>query len=303
LMSQRLFSFGDDDVMFDATTLLGGLLEGRPTASMPGRLGAAVQQGAQGGLLQQLMSQFGGAAPGGGLGALLGSVMSGPAANQGGASGVGGIFDEIAAMGRRAATSPREELAANNPAAVGGLGALAGAILGGGRGAIGGGLMAVLGSLAYTAYQNASAAPSSATGAVSNSSAIGSLAEVPGYSDPAEIQRKARLTIRAMIQACKADGHIDAVEAQRLVNHIDDTGDAQEARAFIQAEMQRPVDIADLARSAKSREEAAEIYAASIMAIDIDTPVEREYLAALAKALTLPPSVIEQIHTSLNVKA
>jgi uncharacterized membrane protein YebE (DUF533 family) len=289
--------------MFDATALLGGLLEGRPTASMPGRLGAATQQGAQGGLMQQVMSQLGGAAPGGGLGALLGSVMGGPAANQSGRTGAGGILDEIAAMGRRAATSPREELAANNPAAVGGLGALAGAVLGGGRGAIGGGLMAVLGSLAYTAFQNASTAPAATTGAASSASGFQSLAQVPGYSDPAEIQRKARLTVRAMVQACKADGHIDAAEAQRLANHIDSTGDAQEARAFIQAEMQRPVDIADLARSVKSREEAAEVYAASIMAIDIDTPVEREYLAALAKALTLPPSVIEQIHTSLNVKA
>jgi uncharacterized membrane protein YebE (DUF533 family) len=229
--------------------------------------------------------------------------MGGPAANQSGRTGAGGILDEIAAMGRRAATSPREELAANNPAAVGGLGALAGAVLGGGRGAIGGGLMAVLGSLAYTAFQNASAAPAATTGAASSASGFQSLAQVPGYSDPAEIQRKARLTVRAMVQACKADGHIDAAEAQRLANHIDSTGDAQEARAFIQAEMQRPVDIADLARSVKSREEAAEVYAASIMAIDIDTPVEREYLAALAKALTLPPSVIEQIHTSLNVKA
>jgi uncharacterized membrane protein YebE (DUF533 family) len=43
----------------------------------------------------------------------------------------------------------------NNPLAIGGLGALAGAMLGGGKGAVGGGLMAVLGSLAYSALQRA----------------------------------------------------------------------------------------------------------------------------------------------------
>jgi uncharacterized membrane protein YebE (DUF533 family) len=288
--------------MFDATALLGSLLQGRQTASMPGRLDAAAQQGSQNGLLQQVMSQVGGAAPGGGLGALLGSVMGGPSAEQGQRAGMSGIFDEITAMGRRAVASPRDELAANNPAAVGGFGALAGAILGGGRGAIGGGLMAMLGSLAYTAYQNSAATPSSSPVATGRPPAVDSLAQVPGYSDPAEIQRKATLTIRAMIQACKADGNIDAAEARRLTDHLESAGGGPEALAFIQAEMQRPVDIADLARSVKSREEAAEVYAASIMAIDIDTPVEREYLAALAKALTLPPSVIAQIHTSLNVK-
>lgn len=39
----------------------------------------------------------------------------------------------------------------NYPLAIGGLGALAGALLGGGRGAVGGGVLAVLGSLAYSA--------------------------------------------------------------------------------------------------------------------------------------------------------
>lgn len=222
--------------------------------------------------------------------------MGGSGATQGGS---GGFFDQVTSMARRAMASPREELSQNNPAAVGGLGALAGAVMGGGRGALGGGLMAMLGSLAYTAYRNASAAPS---GAAVTPPAVGTLAEVPGYSDPDEVQRKARLMFRAMIQACKADGKIDDAEAARLTSHLAEAGDEAEARSFVDTEMQRPIDVDGLARAVKDPAEAAEIYGASIMAIDVDSPAEKNYLAALARTLNLQPEVVAQMHTSLNVK-
>ena len=282
--------------MFDATKILGGLMEGRQTASMPGRFDAISQQGEQGGLLQQVMAQFGGAGAGGGLGSLLGSMTRGSGVTQGGS---GGFFDQVTSMARSAMGSPREELSRNNPLAVGGLGALAGAVLGGGRGALGGGLMAVLGSLAYTAYRNASAAPA---GTAVTPPAVGTLAEVPGYSDPDEVQRKARLMFRAMIQACKADGKIDDAEAARLTDHLAEAGDEAEARSFVDAEIRRPVDVAGLAREVKNPAEAAEIYGASIMAIDVDSQAEKAYLATLAGTLGLQPEVIAQMHTSLNVK-
>ena len=295
-----------DQSMFDATKILGGLLESRPPASIPGRLDAASRQGQQGGLMQQVLSQLGGASAGGGLGSLIGSMLGGSGRAPGAQAG-GGFLDNITSMARRAAASPRDELAQNNPAAVGGLGALAGAMLGGGRGAIGGGLMAVIGSLAYSAFQNASAgsasSPGSEPGTVAGQPAAKTLAQVPGYSDPAEIQRKARLMIRAMVQAAKADGHIDQAETARLTSHIDRGGDGPEARAFVENELRLPVDPASLARDVKSRQEALEIYAASVMAIDVDTDAEREYLAKLAKALTLQPEAVAQINTALNVKS
>jgi uncharacterized membrane protein YebE (DUF533 family) len=351
--------------MFDATSLLGALLEGRSNASTPGRVGAAVQQQGQGGMLEQVLTQLGSSTAGGGLGALLGTVMgsaTGGSASGGSATGSGtgaagasggGMLAEIAAMARRAAASPGAEVKQNNPAAIGGIGALAGALLGGGKGAVGGGLMAVLGSLAYSALQNsgldASAAQpatpqpgttgtaqpggtavpptgapttsqpgSSATtqpaGANATSSATpqpGSaspggqtptLSDVPGYADPAEIQRKARLTFRAMIQATKADGEIDDAEAARLHKAAESAGDTQEVRDFVKAELDRPMDVASLAKEAKSRQDAVEIYAASLMAIDVDTQAEKDYLASLARALDLPQSTIDQVNTSLNLK-
>jgi uncharacterized membrane protein YebE (DUF533 family) len=319
--------------MFDATQILGGFLEGRQTTSMPGRLDAAVQQGAQGGMLQQVLSQFGGSASGGGLATLLGTLTSG-AADQGGRGGSGGMLDQIMGMARRAAASPGDELAQNNPAAVGGLGALAGALLGGGRGALGGGVMAVLGSFAYSAFQNASAAPAGAPGmpsgnaqgmpsgnaqgmpsgnaqgmtaasVMSPATSTGTYrtpAETPAYTDQDEVQRKARLMFRAMVQAAKADGNIDDTESERLTSHLHGISDNQEARDFVSAEMRRPVDIPGLAAQVKSPAEAAEVYAASIMAMDVDTDAERNYLSALATALKLPPTVATHIHSSLSVK-
>ena len=49
--------------------------------------------------------------------------------------------------------------------------------------------------------------------------------------------------------------------------------------------MSQPVDIAGLAAEARDAQEAAEIYAASLMAITVDSPAERDYLARLAAAL------------------
>ncbi|WP_428493367.1 tellurite resistance TerB family protein [Rhodopila sp.] len=310
--------------MFDATKLLGALLEGRAPASMPGRLDAASRQGQQGGLMQQVLSQLGGASAGGGLGSLIGGMLGGsgqqaPGRQQAGAQQAGGGFlNNFGEYARRAAASPRDQVAQNNPAAIGGLGALAGAVLGGGRGAIGGGIMAMLGSIAYTAFQNSSdgssAAPAStsapggpAAAAGGSATAAGgapakTLAQVPGYSDPAEVQRKARLMIRAMVQAAKADGTVDQAETARITGHIDRGGDGPEARAFVEHELRQPVDPAALARDVKSRQEALEVYAASVMAIDVDTDAERDYLAKLAKALTLQPEAVAQINAALNVK-
>ncbi|WP_428541334.1 tellurite resistance TerB family protein [Rhodopila sp.] len=302
--------------MFDATKLLGALLEGRAPASMPGRLDAASRQGQQGGLMQQVLSQLGGASAGAGLGSLIGGMLGGSGQQAPGAQQAGGGFmNNFGEYARRAAASPRDQVAQNNPAAIGGLGALAGAVLGGGRGAIGGGIMAMLGSIAYTAFQNSSAgsgaasgsASAPAPGAAAGGSAAGaapakSLAQVPGYSDPAEVQRKARLMVRAMVQAAKADGTVDQAETARITGHIDRGGEGPEARAFVEHELRQPVDPAALARDVKSRQEALEVYAASVMAIDVDTDAERDYLAKLAKALTLQPDAVAQVNAALNVR-
>ena len=294
--------------MFDATKLLGAMLEHRSAPSAGNRLGNALggQGGRGGNPLEQIMAQLGGgrsssggggglgallgglgggSSGGGGLGGLLGSLTGGGGAGRPGAAGMlGGLADMV----RQAANAPGQELKRNNPAAVGGLGALAGTLLGGGRGAIGGGLLAVLGSLAYSALQ---------AGGQGNAAAASAAA--PGT--PEEVQHTATLMLRAMIQAAKADGHLDAQEIERIMGKLNEGGEDGEARDFVLREMRGPVDVEGLAAAARDPKQAAEVYAASLMAIEVDTQAERDYLARLATALGLSRPTVDHIHQSLGV--
>ncbi len=282
--------------MFDALKLLGSLAENQSAPSAANRFGAAVQPVASGGLLQQVMAQFGGPGTQQGNPGIASGGPTGPGASYAPSQtqgGLGGMLGNFAEMAQRAAGSPRQELG-NNPAVAGGLGALAGALLSGGRGAMGGGLMAVLGSLAYSALQSqggSGASPVSAAPGMAGAMA-------PSQTD---VQRKATLFIRAMIQAAKADGQVDQQETQRILGKLGDLGNEHGARDFVASEMRRPIDIAGLVRNVTTQQEASEVYAASLMAIEVDTQAERDYMADLARALNLSGPVVAQIHSALGV--
>ena len=304
--------------MFDAMKLLGSVIESRSTPSGSNRLNAALRQTGGGGPLQQVLSQLGGRS-GGGLGGVLGGLMGQGAGGRGGMpgatagqSGIGAILGGLAGEARRVmnSSSPQQEVMRNNPAAIGGLGALAGGLLGGGRGAVGGGLLAVLGSLAYAAMQDQARAPGSGGGGVTPGDgqgfarAVGAAPGVmAGQDDPASIQRKAVLVLRSMIHAAKADGQIDAREMDRILGRLDASGEDREARDFVLTEMRGPADPDAIARGATSPLEAAEVYAAALMAIEADTPAERDYLACLAASLRLPQQAVARIHGTLGVPA
>ena len=302
--------------MFDATKLLGAMIEHRSTPSATDRLGTALGQGGEGGpggLLGQLMSQLGGAGSPTGSGG-SGNIMDILTRSGGDQAGVGGMLGGLADMAKQALASPREEIGRGNPIAAGSVGALAGTLLGGGRGAIGGGLLAVLGSLAYSALQ----AGTGDAGTASTMTAQG--AQSPGLGQPSpiqrastqptagfapqseqEVQRSAQLMLRSMIQAAKADGQIDDREMNQIMGKLHEAGEDPAARDFVLQQMRGPLDIEGLAREARSPKEAAEIYAASLMAIEVDTQAERDYLARLAQELGLSQPTVAYIHQSLGV--
>ena len=214
-------------------------------------------------------------------------------------------------VARQAVSNPGREIASNNPLAIGGLGALAGTLLGGGQGAVGGGLLAVLGSLAFDALQPRQGEPAAATPVGSGPIASASGGYVrPGANPMAEltqddVQRTATLVLRSMIQAAKADGQIDAAEIERIIGKIDgsDPAEAAEARAFVLEQMRGPLDLASVVREVRSPVEAAEAYGAALLAIEVDTPAERDYLARLARELGLEPGTVTRLHASLGVPA
>jgi uncharacterized membrane protein YebE (DUF533 family) len=172
-------------------------------------------------------------------------------------------------------------------AQVGGIGAIAGALLGGGLGgAARGGAMAVLGTLALTALRNAQAAR---TGAPADATPVES-ADIEAMAGP----DSERLMLVAMISAAKADGTIDRDEMQKIVGKLGDV--TPEERQFVLEEMAAPVDVGALARQVAGKAQAAQVYAASLLAIDSDTAEEKAYLHDLATALALDDATVAQLH-------
>lgn len=258
--------------MFDATKLLGSMLETRSAPSA----GQRIERAAQGG-------------PGGlDLGGLLGGLLGKGGAGSAAGVDLGGLLGRAGELARQATQDPVREVKGNNPVAVGGLGALAGGLLGrSGSGVLAGGVLAVLGSLAYQALQGAQAGPAAAA------------ATLP--QDEEGLQHEARLLLRAMVQAAQADGEVDDAEIGRILERLRQHGEEAEARAFMEAELRKAPDVEALAREVRSPEQAARVYAASLLAIEVDTPAERGHLAHLASAMRLPSEAVARIHQSLGV--
>ncbi|KXX64997.1 tellurite resistance TerB family protein [Marichromatium gracile] len=188
--------------------------------------------------------------------------------------------------------------AADNPLQAGGLGAALGSVLGGGgdavRGALTGGALAMLAGVAYKALANAEG-----QGAAQPPAPPAALPE-PVQADTAR-DDKARLLVRAMINAAKSDGQIGVDEMQRIVDQAAASGLEAQVRQWLADELVRPLDLDAFAAEIPDRETAAEVYAASLLAIEVDTPEERAYLDGLAARTGLTPEVTAQLQRALGV--
>lgn len=213
-------------------------------------------------------------------------------------SGGSGAPSSSAAGGRGGALPDILGQLANNKMAVGGLGALAGALLGGGgggaaRGAVGGGGLAMLASLAVSALQQAGQQPADTPRG---------LLEPQNEQESQALENDAELIVKAMINAAKADGNIDEGEIERIIGKMQEDGLTEEEKQFFQTEAAKPIDIESIAAPARGDAElAAQVYAASLLAIEVDTDAERHYLQQLSTALNLSPQVTAIIHQSLGV--
>jgi hypothetical protein len=107
----------------------------------------------------------------------------------------------------------------------------------------------------------------------------------------------AALALRAMIQAVKCDGDLDDAEKRKLMAHMGDA--TREELAFVNAELQRPVDVEGLARQVPDGMEE-QVYLVSLMGIDLDNQREATYLAALAKALGMSPQEVNGLHDRMG---
>ena len=266
-------------------------------------IGQLLQKGMAGqtqtrGRLQNTASQSGG-----GLDQMLGSLLGGGdrgATGAGSGSGMGVAGTGGGGLGSLAGMAKdflgNKQAGGMSGAQVGGLGALVGAVLGGGsgatKGALGGGAMAIIGTLALTALKNYQGGGAAAAPSQPAALPPATPEEVEAMTHP----ETERLLLKAMIAAAKADGEVDQDEMQRLVGRIDSDGITEEERQFVIDEMTRPLDVQDIVSEVRTPAVAAEVYAASILAIDIDTDAERQYLRSLAQALRLDAGTVQRLH-------
>uniref|UniRef100_UPI000AC62958 tellurite resistance TerB family protein n=1 Tax=Desulfosarcina cetonica TaxID=90730 RepID=UPI000AC62958 len=123
----------------------------------------------------------------------------------------------------------------------------------------------------------------------------------PGAAD-ATGNADAVLLIRAMIAAANADGMIDQTERDQILNHLQSVDLSAEEHGFITRELLSPADLDTLVAGVSSPTLARQVYTVSLMAIEVDTPAERDYLAALADRLGLDAATVEAIHDNLEEK-
>ena len=146
------------------------------------------------------------------------------------------------------------------------------------------GSLAALGGLAWKAYQSYQAGGAAAP--------VAPAQPEPSVSTEGQ-QKLAAATIVAMIQAAKADGHVDAAERATILAKVGPVEAA--AKAFLDTELAAPLDLDRVASLAGDPQEAAHLYAASLLAIDPDQAVEKAYLSALATKLGLDQGLVAEI--------
>ena len=153
--------------------------------------------------------------------------------------------------------------------------------------------LAALGVLAYKAYGNWQA---------NQGSAPKTEPQTIDRLPPPQVEQHSQAILKALIAAAKADGHIDDRERQLIEGEFSKFNNDPGTQQWLQAELSKPLDPAEVARAASTPEMAAEMYIASVMLVDEDSFMERSYLDELARQLKLDPALKveleKQVHTA-----
>lgn len=147
--------------------------------------------------------------------------------------------------------------------------------------------VAALGAVAFKAYQNWQKAQSDATQ---------SPPETVDRLPAAQIEAHSQAILMAMLNAAKADGHIDEKERLLIDEHIAQLTADAELKAWIDTQLQQPVNPQAVAQFAKTPEMAAEMYLASLLMLDEQSYMEKAYLDELARQMQIDDRLKAEIH-------
>jgi uncharacterized membrane protein YebE (DUF533 family) len=151
--------------------------------------------------------------------------------------------------------------------------------------------LAALGVLAYKAYGNW------------QSQQAGAPQGEPQTLDrlPApQVEEHSQAILKALLAAAKADGHVDDRERQLIEGELVKLTDDREVRQWMEAELNKPLDPADVARAASTPEMAAEMYLASVLMVDEEHFMERAYLEELARQLKIEPALKLELESQVR---
>ena len=204
----------------------------------------------------------GGGTSGGGLGSLIGGMLGG-GQSSGGSAGMGDLLGGLLGGGSPSAGS-------GSQTSGGGLGDLFGM---------------AMNQFAATKQGNAQQARDAATNSL------------PGRVDYGQAERQAELLVKAMINAAKADGRVDRDEQQKIVDRLGDV--TRDELEFVQRELSTPLDAQGFIRSIPRGMEQ-QVYAVSLMAIDLDSNPEAQYLHQLAQGVGMNADTCNRIHEQLG---
>jgi len=251
-------------------SLVGTLAKVAVGAMVAKGVSGAMRGGGAGGGLGGLLGGLTGGAGGGGLGGLLGGQQGGQQQGQAGgglAGGLGGLLSGQQQGGQQ-----------QTGGAAGGLG----------------GLLESLGG--PQAGQQAPQQPQQGGfGDLFNNA----LAGQEPQPDPAA-EQQAEVMLRAMLMAARADGQIDAAEQEKITGNLGEIG--EEEANFIRNEMANPTSLEAFIPTIPAGMEQ-QVYLMSLLAIDLDTQEEAQYLDKLAKSLNIDQATSNAIHAKLGAPA
>lgn len=272
-------------------------------------------------ILDQFLGSGSGSASGGGLAGSLGGALS----RMGGAGSTTRRDDDY---GSRDVSRPSNSRGGDLQSTIEGFakgplggvaggalaGSLASVLFGGGRKStpsipMGGSAMklgglAILGGLAYKAWQNHQAKETVAAPSVPLPQTGPVQVQLPPQDTPftpapgAEEQELGLLLVRAMIAAARADGRIDGQEIGKIKDALKAAGADGDEQAFLIDHLGQPDDLDAIAAGARGPELASEVWLAARLTIDPDTAAEQAFLKALADKLGLGAPLVSHLEAT-----
>jgi uncharacterized membrane protein YebE (DUF533 family) len=153
--------------------------------------------------------------------------------------------------------------------------------------------LAAIGVMAYQAYRDHQ----------QQTAATASEPRTVDRLPPPQAEQHSQAILRALIAAAKADGHVDDRERAVIEGEFRRIGDDAELQRWLQAELQKPLDPAEVAQAGETPEVASEMYLASLMVVDEQNFMERAYLDELARQLKLDADLKNRLERQLAEQA